>query len=345
MRFGRSRSRTGCRRATSSRSGRTRRGTCGSARRTASTATTVMSFATTATSAATRDARQRLHLRHRRGRRRQSLDSHERRRPRAHGTRHAAHPFLPPRPGRRRQHRQRHRPELGSRRGRHDLGRDTRRGSRPLRSEDRPRHALPFRRHRRNRQRDPRVVRGLGRHALDRQRPRSDPLLERHGRSRHTSPHDANDPASLSDARVRSIFEDSRGRLWVGTYGGGLNRFDRERGVFERFRHDRFGRLVACERSSHGYFRGRGRPAVGRHDRRPEPARRVEPQFRALWPRCGRCHEPRRRLRDGDFPGPRRPALGRHAEPRRQQMESAHVGLWARRRARARCRPGELRRT
>ena len=50
--------------------------------------------------------------------------------------------------------------------------------------------------------------------------------------------HDANDPASLSDARVRSIFEDSRGRIWVGTYGGGLNRFDRERGVFERFRHD-----------------------------------------------------------------------------------------------------------
>jgi diguanylate cyclase (GGDEF)-like protein len=53
-----------------------------------------------------------------------------------------------------------------------------------------------------------------------------------------TFAHDDNDPASLSDSRVRSIFEDGHGRLWVGTYGGGLNRFDRESGAFERFRHD-----------------------------------------------------------------------------------------------------------
>ena len=37
---------------------------------------------------------------------------------------------------------------------------------------------------------------------------------------------------------VRAIFEDSDGSLWIGTYGGGLARFDRETGVAERFVHD-----------------------------------------------------------------------------------------------------------
>ncbi len=41
-----------------------------------------------------------------------------------------------------------------------------------------------------------------------------------------------NDPFSISDDRVYTIFEDSEGILWVGTFGGGLNKFDRKN---ERF--------------------------------------------------------------------------------------------------------------
>ena len=39
--------------------------------------------------------------------------------------------------------------------------------------------------------------------------------------------YDPSDPNSLSDNRVRSLFEDSVGRLWFGTAQGGLNQFDR----------------------------------------------------------------------------------------------------------------------
>ena len=42
------------------------------------------------------------------------------------------------------------------------------------------------------------------------------------------------DPQSLSNPTVLAIFEDSRGELWVGT-SGGLNRLDRETGIFERY--------------------------------------------------------------------------------------------------------------
>lgn len=42
------------------------------------------------------------------------------------------------------------------------------------------------------------------------------------------------DPASLSNNRVMVIYEDRDNTVWVGTMGGGLNRFDREN---ERFRH------------------------------------------------------------------------------------------------------------
>ncbi len=44
------------------------------------------------------------------------------------------------------------------------------------------------------------------------------------------------DPASLSDDRVRAVLEDRRGNLWIGTLGG-LNRYDTERGAFVRYRH------------------------------------------------------------------------------------------------------------
>jgi signal transduction histidine kinase/ligand-binding sensor domain-containing protein/CheY-like chemotaxis protein len=50
--------------------------------------------------------------------------------------------------------------------------------------------------------------------------------------------HDPKNPHSLSHDRVWSIYEDHLGTLWIGTYGGGLNRLDRDRGQFTRFVHD-----------------------------------------------------------------------------------------------------------
>jgi PAS domain S-box-containing protein len=43
------------------------------------------------------------------------------------------------------------------------------------------------------------------------------------------------DPNSLSADRIKSIYEDSTGALWIGTYGGGLNRFDQEKEHFDRY--------------------------------------------------------------------------------------------------------------
>jgi ligand-binding sensor domain-containing protein/signal transduction histidine kinase len=50
--------------------------------------------------------------------------------------------------------------------------------------------------------------------------------------------HDPNDPSSLIDNRVKSIFEDSKGTLWVGTSGDGLHTMNREKGSFERHRYN-----------------------------------------------------------------------------------------------------------
>ena len=50
--------------------------------------------------------------------------------------------------------------------------------------------------------------------------------------------YDPNDPNSLSGSSILSICEDRSGALWIGTYGAGLNRFDRAAGTFTRYRHD-----------------------------------------------------------------------------------------------------------
>ena len=47
--------------------------------------------------------------------------------------------------------------------------------------------------------------------------------------------HEDNNPNSLSDNRVGSIFEDARGNFWVGTMGEGLQKLDRTTGKFTRF--------------------------------------------------------------------------------------------------------------
>lgn len=50
--------------------------------------------------------------------------------------------------------------------------------------------------------------------------------------------HDPDDPASLGDNYVWNLFEDSRGTLWIVTYGGGLDTFDPATESFGHHRHD-----------------------------------------------------------------------------------------------------------
>jgi two-component system, sensor histidine kinase ChiS len=53
--------------------------------------------------------------------------------------------------------------------------------------------------------------------------------------------HDENDPNSLSSNKIywhNSLYEDSSGTLWICTYGGGLNQFDRQTKTFVRYQHD-----------------------------------------------------------------------------------------------------------
>jgi len=49
---------------------------------------------------------------------------------------------------------------------------------------------------------------------------------------------DPTDPTSLSDDQVTALLEDRFGVLWIGTYGGGLDRFDRETETFAHYQHD-----------------------------------------------------------------------------------------------------------
>jgi ligand-binding sensor domain-containing protein len=44
--------------------------------------------------------------------------------------------------------------------------------------------------------------------------------------------HDPKDPNSLVDNKVKALFEDSKGNLWVGTSGDGLHTMDRDSGHF-----------------------------------------------------------------------------------------------------------------
>ncbi len=50
--------------------------------------------------------------------------------------------------------------------------------------------------------------------------------------------HDTKNPGSISDNRVRAIFEDSKGNFWVGTAGDGLQTLDRATGIFTHYYYD-----------------------------------------------------------------------------------------------------------
>lgn len=49
--------------------------------------------------------------------------------------------------------------------------------------------------------------------------------------------HDPMNHKSLSDDRVYSIYEDKQGIIWVGTFGGGLNKFDKENKIFNSYKY------------------------------------------------------------------------------------------------------------
>jgi len=50
--------------------------------------------------------------------------------------------------------------------------------------------------------------------------------------------HDPKNPNSLSENRIRSLYVDRAGVLWIGIVGGGLNKFDQEKQIFTRYQHD-----------------------------------------------------------------------------------------------------------
>ncbi len=52
--------------------------------------------------------------------------------------------------------------------------------------------------------------------------------------------HDINNESSISGNYIFTVFEDSNGRLWVGTENEGLNLFDRNNGTFIHYRSDPF---------------------------------------------------------------------------------------------------------
>jgi len=116
--------------------------------------------------------------------------------------------------------------------------------------------------------------------------------------------HFAADASTLSDDRVAVVYQDSRGRLWVGTYRG-LNLLDRTRGAFIRFLHAEDGPgSVAHNRIWSVCEDGAGRLLVGTEGGLDvlDPASGA---FTSLWPgeSAGQAiasHRVRTMMRDGE---------------------------------------------
>lgn len=49
---------------------------------------------------------------------------------------------------------------------------------------------------------------------------------------------DPSNPATLSDNRVYKVFKDSRGTIWIGTFGGGLNKLDLSSNTFFHYKYN-----------------------------------------------------------------------------------------------------------
>ncbi|MEN0004655.1 MAG: ATP-binding protein [Bacteroidota bacterium] len=60
-------------------------------------------------------------------------------------------------------------------------------------------------------------------------------LIQYDGNSFTTYAHSVLDSSSISHNAVECILEDRDGNLWIGTWGGGLNKLDRASGTFKRF--------------------------------------------------------------------------------------------------------------
>lgn len=65
----------------------------------------------------------------------------------------------------------------------------------------------------------------------------SDGLNKYDGSSFTIYHHDPDDSTSIGSDDLTSLFEDSKGRLWIGTRSNGLDLFDRENNVFRHIRH------------------------------------------------------------------------------------------------------------
>lgn len=52
------------------------------------------------------------------------------------------------------------------------------------------------------------------------------------------NPDNAQDPMTVNNNQIRCLLEDSKGKLWIGTYGGGLNCMDLETGKFIHYTHN-----------------------------------------------------------------------------------------------------------
>ncbi len=63
-------------------------------------------------------------------------------------------------------------------------------------------------------------------------------LIKYDGKSYKIYRNDPSDPGSISFDDVLCIYEDSDEHLWIGTWGGGLNRFDRQTEKFIRYEHN-----------------------------------------------------------------------------------------------------------